>query len=562
MRILKLSGKSLASMMERGLYNMKINPMTACDYYKLGHMTMDVPGVKQVVSTWTPRHHKHDKPENDKTVTFGHQYVVKRYFKEFFEEFFASDFQWYDDDFTRKIQSTFNPRYIDPICRAFKKLHALGYLPIEVWALPEGTLVPDGCPQVMLFNTHEDFGWLPQFLEDLWSNSSWGPATSATTAYYRRKIAEPFYEMSDDPSAIRRLCGDFSLRGMTSHEAGAISGLGHLLSFDRTATIDANSIAEQYYGADLINKPVGYGLPSLEHSVVEKGVAYFKAQILEQGITGMAQKYWQPLTIAANENWEINLMAEMCFMIYLLTEVQPDGNFTYVSDTYDYWGVIGKILPTIRDIIMERDGKLIMRPDSGDPVKIVIGTFPHKLRDNSRVDIGMGSRWEQMGTIESLGEIFGWTYNNQNVKVLDSHIGLIYGDAITAEREIQILKGMQEAGWAPENISLGIGAYTYQYATRDTRGYAIKAVGCTIEGLGEMAIFKEPKTDSGKKSQRGAVVVYKTADTGTIGYWDGYPLEYALNDSCQIMRPIFKNGECMNEETVYDIRNRLWNNQF
>lgn len=552
---------------------MKINPMTACDYYKLGHMTMDVPGVKQVVSTWTPRHHKHDVKENELTVTFGHQYVVQRYFKEFFEEFFASDFQKYDDDFTRKIQSTFDPRYIDPICRAFKKLHALGYLPVEVWALPEGTLVPDGCPQVMLFNTDEDFGWLPQFLEDLWSNSSWLPATSATTAYYRRKIAEPFYQHSDDPTAIRRLCGDFALRGMTSHEAGAISGLGHLLSFDRTATIDANSIAEQYYGADLINQPVGYGLPSLEHSVVEKGVAYFKAQILDKGIPSMDEKYHSPLYQASQENWDINLMAEMCFMIYLLTEVQPKGNFTYVSDTYDYWGVIGKILPVIKDIILARDGKLIMRPDSGDPVKVILGvgldTYDlryavDKAGNHITIEDTMSSitSWERLGTLKSLGKIFGFTYNDKGYQVLNPHIGVIYGDAITAEREIKILEGMTKAHWAPENISLGIGAYTYQYATRDTRGYAIKATSCIIDGLGEVPIFKEPKTDSSKKSQRGAVVVYKTEETGQVGYWDNFPLKQALGDPFQIMRPIFRDGECMNLETIYGIRSRLWNGKF
>lgn len=554
---------------------MKSNPMTTCDYYKLGHMTMDVPGVKRVVSTWTPRHHKHDAAFNEKTVTFGHQYVVKRYFVEFFEGFFAGDFQEYKDDFIEIAQNTFNPKYIDPICRAFEKLHELGYLPIEVWALPEGTLVPDGCPQAMLFNTHRDFGWLPQFLEDLWSNSSWGPATSATTAYYRRKLAEPFYEKSDNPEAIRSLCGDFSLRGMTSHEAGAISSLGHLLSFDKTATIDANRIAKQYYNADLVTKPVGYGLPSLEHSVVVKGVAYFKDKIINGDFfTGElfteAEKYRRPLRIALNENWEINLMAEMCFMIYLLTEVQPEGNFSYVSDTYDYWGVIGKILPVIKDIIKARNGKLIIRPDSGDPAKIILGSGL-RLRDSDfdRV-VGyfrFGPELESLGTLNALGKIFGVTTNTHGLKVLDPCIGLIYGDAITADIEKQILEGERDLGWAPESVMLGIGAYTYQFVTRDTRGFAIKAVNCTIAGLGEIAIFKAPKTDSGKKSQRGAVVVYRASDRiedkfKVGGFWDGYSLEVALNNSFQMMRPIFCNGELMNTETIYEIRDRLWNGKF
>lgn len=551
--------------------NIEFNPMTACDYYKLGHIIMSVPGIKQVVSTWTPRHHHHDSADNEKTVTFGHQYVVKRYFSKFFEEFFVSDFHEYENDFIEITQTTFNPLYIDPICRAFEKLYTLGYLPIEVWALPEGTLVPDGCPQAMLFNTHEDFGWLPQFLEDLWSNSSWGPATSATTAYYRRKIVESYYEQSDDPEAIRRLCGDFSLRGMTGHEAGSISGLGHLLSFDRTATIDANRVAKKYYGADLINNPVGFGLPSLEHSVVETGVAAFKAKIIRDGIYSLDEKYHEPISIAMQENWEINLIAEMCFIIRLLTEVQPSGNFTYVSDTYDYWGVIGKILPVIRNFIEARDGKFIIRPDSGDPVKIILGTGLRikgseaiiHCRDNSM----FGTELEQRGTLNILGDIFGTTINSYGLKVLNPCIGLIYGDAITVEREVQIVRGEVEQGWAPENVSLGIGALTYQHVTRDTRGFAIKAVDCTIDGIGEIPIFKAPKTDSGKKSQRGAVVVHKDFDVTegrcqVGGFWDGYTLRQALNDPYQMMRPIFRDGEIMNTETVYEIRDRLWNGKF
>lgn len=545
---------------------MKVNPMTCCDYYKLGHMTMDVPGVKRVISTWTPRQHKHDKKENEFTVHFGSQYVVRRYFKEFFEEFFANDFQWYDDDFTRKITSTFNPKYIDPICRAFKKLHKLGYLPIEVWALPEGTLVADGCPSVMMWNTNDEFGWLPQFLEDLWSLSSWMPSTSATTAYYRRKAAIKYFENGTyDQSAIRRLCGDFSMRGMTGHEAAAISGAAHLLSFDRTATIDANSILEQYYGADLLIDPPGYGLPSLEHSVVEKGVAYFLNKVVSGELIN-DDKYGEYIHRAMYDNWEPRLIAEMCFMIYVLTEVQPEGNFTYVSDTYDYWGVITKILPMLVDVIKNRNGKLIIRPDSGTPEDIILGTN----RDLDEIDgqklfistPGAGSYAEQMGTLYLLGDIFGYSLNGKDRKVLNPHIGLIYGDAITAERQETILAGLEKNGWAPENIALGIGAFTYQFATRDTRGFAIKAVGCTLESTGEINIFKEPKTDPDKKSQRGAVIVYKSDGNMATEWSDGGLLSWATTAHNQALRPIFKDGNCINEETIYEIRDRLWNGEF
>lgn len=528
---------------------MKTNPMTACDFYKLGHQTMDIPGVQRVVSTWTPRSHKYT-PDCPYTVNFGYQWIVQKCFVEFFKDFFKGNFEDYAEDFRMKVGATFNPTYIEPVINGFAKLHNLGYLPIEVWAVPEGYLIEDGCPAAMIFNTVDGFGWLPQFLEDLWSMNSWLPSTSATTAYYRRRNAESFYDnIAEDETAIRRLCGDFSMRGMTGHEAAAISGAGHLLSFDRTATIDANSILAEYYGADLINNPPGYGTPSLEHSVVEKGVAYFKHKIENNEII-QSSIYAKYVDIGLKEKWDINLIAEMCFMIYMLTEVQPNGVFTYVSDTYDFWGIIGNVLPTIKDIILNRNGKLVIRPDSGNPVKVILG--------NDAAE----NHWENLGVLKSLAAIFGNTTNKWGYKMLEPHIGFIYGDAITAERQKDILTGAFAMMFSPENITLGIGAYTYQYVTRDTRGFAIKATDCTIDGIGEISIFKEPKTDTSKRSQRGAVVVKAAMGNVVCSWIDGYTLEEALNSKHQIMRPIFRDGDIMNTETIYEIRNRLWNNKF
>lgn len=540
---------------------MKLNPMTCADYYKLGHMTMDVPGVKQVVSTWTPRHHVHDQAFNERTVNFGHQYVVKAFFKDMFDEFFDGDFAWYEADFRADIEATFNTRYIQPIVDAFKKLHTLGYLPIEVWAVPEGYLIPDGCPSAMIFNTHDDFGWLPQFLEDLWSMHSWLPATSATTAYYRRLAAQRYFP---NDGSVRRLCGDFSMRGMTGLEASAISGLGHCLSFDRSATMRANTFAREYYFGDY-HTPVAFGTPSLEHSVVEKGVAYFKHQ-LATGAIYNNPKYSEYVKVAMQDNWEYNLVAEMCFMVYLLTEVQPDGVFTYVADTYDFWGVVGKILPLIKDVIVLRNGKLVIRPDSGDPIKVILGN-----PDSDNI-------WEKAGLAWSLVKIFGFEFvcEKDRVITLPAWIGFIYGDAITAERQEAILAGLTRSqtdpfeiltffvSFTPTIVALGIGAYTYQYATRDTRGFAIKATNCVLDGIGETPIFKQPKTDSSKKSQKGAVLVVGDDESrNTIAYWeDGLTLQEALNHEWQLMNCIFADSKIKYTESIYYIRDRLWEGAF
>lgn len=536
---------------------LKFNPMTACDYYKLGHLTMSAKKVEQVVSTWTPRHHKYDE-KNRYTVHFGTQYVLKRWFIEAFEDFFKSDFEIYENDFRVVIGSTFNTNYLSNIIAAFKELHEIGYLPITVYSLPEGSLVADGCPVVMMSNTIDGFGWLVQFLEDLWSANSWLASTSATTAYYRRKEALPYFrKTAGNPRTVHSLCGDFSLRGHTSLEAGAVSGMGHLLSFDKTATIDANRFAALYYNAE----NAGAGTPSLEHSVVETSVSYFM-DVLEHYLDTNEDMEeivdYTSVDRACALGYENRLIAEMMFISHLLVKAQPHGTFTYVADTYDYWGIVGKVLPLIKDLIVRREGKFILRPDSGDPVKVILGN----LESNDY--------WERMGTMDSLALIFGTTMNNKGFRVLESHVGWIYGDAITSGRQEQILKGLVVKNYSAENAIFGIGAYSYQYVTRDTRGFAIKAVSARVKDGFEKPIFKEPKTDPSKKSQKGAVVVTRVAYTcdtdeekNIDSEWkDGFIFDRAVNDPSQVMEQVFYNGKTIKEVSFTEIRQRLWKGGF
>lgn len=163
---------------------------------------------------------------------------------------------------------------------------------------------------------------------------------------------------------------------------------------------------------------------------------------------------------------QIRIGAEKAFILDLIVNKFPKGIVSYVADSFNLWDVITKILPTIKSEIMARDGKLVIRPDSGDPVDIICGTMlpsdPDFLaRKNSS---------EEIGVIELLWNIFGGTINEQGYKVLDPHIGAIYGDSITPERQLEIYKRLEAKGFAATNIVLGVGSFTYQYNTRDTLG--------------------------------------------------------------------------------------------
>lgn len=526
------------------------NPCLMVDAYKLGHYFQMPPGVKTIYSTWTARSCKHHDERFTNTVVFGAQGFLQDVLMNFFNEnFFDADINDIQKDFERKVGAIFHPAYTD--FSRFRQLWELGHLPIAVYGVPEGTLLPVGIPDHVIFNTDPNFAWLPQYLEDIWSCHMWLPTTSATTAYYRRKLIAPYAAKTceNHENVLKHMCGDFSMRGMENEDAAYVSTAGHLLSFDRTATVEGNAYLEQFYGADLtgVNVP-GLGVPSLEHSVVCQNVAYYKEVIAR----GDLPEYMRPyVREALKQNWEANLVAEMCFMLRLLTEVQPTGMLTYVSDTYDYWGVVSKILPVIKPAIMARKGCFSIRPDSGNPVRIICGD-DHMPSDSP----------EGKGTLRLLKEIFGARKNAKGFWVIDDHVRMIYGDAVTASITESVCKWCTyDEYFSIENIAFGIGAYTYQYVTRDTRGYAIKATDAVFEDMGELPLYKAPKTDPGKKSPKGCIAIF-TDSRGVIQMVDNLSMEEAIAYPGQMLEPKFIDGELMNYEDVYQIRNRLWEGRF
>jgi nicotinamide phosphoribosyltransferase len=234
----------------------------------------------------------------------------------------------------------------------------------------------------------------------------------------------------------------------------------------------------------------------------------------------------------------------------------PKGILSIVSDTFDLWKLVTEYLPANKEAIMARDGKLVIRPDSGDPVDILCG---------SESTLYTGSP-EGKGVIELLWDVFGGTVNEQGYKVLDPHIGAIYGDSITIDRANEICSRLESKGFASTNVVLGIGSFTYQYNTRDTFGFAMKATYVEITHKAESGspsfavegreIFKDPITDDGtKKSATGLLsVIYD--DNNEYKLID--KVDWATtNDGA--LQTIYKNGKQFNITSLEEIRKNLKN---
>lgn len=396
-----------------------MNPLLYVDSYKIHHTKMYPDGMTKLYSNFTPRKSRIEGVDN--VVVFGLQHFILEYLiKQFDEDFFGyketNPEYGYDrgqPGFKKSIISKYK-RHCQVDTKHIEALWDLSYLPIEIKALDEGTLCPIGVPILTITNTHPDFAWLVNYLETLISCMLWQPITSATIAYEYKKILNKYaLETTGTTEGVQWQGHDFSMRGMSSVESAILSGMGHLLSFTGTDTIPAIYELEKSYSASGL---IGASVPATEHSVMCMGTK-------EDEITTFKR----------------------------LLDLYPTGILSVVSDTWDLWKVCTEFLPQLKEEILSRDGKLVIRPDSGDPVDIICGTSGGKNTEGS-IDSP-----EFKGVVELLWDVFGGTINEQSYKILDSHIGCIYGDSITLERAKQICERLKAKGFASTNIVLGIG---------------------------------------------------------------------------------------------------------
>lgn len=383
------------------------------DGYKLDHRRQYPEGTEYVYSNWTPRSCQYFPEAEEGVVVFGIQYFIKEYLLDRMnKEFFNRSKEEAITSFARRINTFLGPNQVGT--KHIEDLYDLGYLPIEIKALPEGTLCPIRVPALTFVNTKPEFFWLTNYFETLISTTLWLPMTSATSArLYKKELLRHAKKTGfENQPGLDFLCHDFSMRGMAGIEAAIMSGMAHMTSFTGSETIPAIQAIEEYYDANVETELVAGTVPATEHSVMCAG--------------GMDDEFGT--------------------FKRLITEIYPTGIVSIVSDTWDFWQVITEYMPKLKDTIMSRDGRVVIRPDSGDPVKIICGD--PEADPNSP---------EYKGAYQLLGEIFGTTVNEKGYKVLDTHIGLIYGDSITLERQKQIYAQLEEKGYAATNLVLGIG---------------------------------------------------------------------------------------------------------
>ena len=513
---------------------MEINAMLLKDFYKMVHLMQIPSSMTKSVSYFTPRKSRVDMWP--KVVNFGLQAFIKEWLIENFNKtFFSRPEEEVVNEYKRIAENTMvkDGYGLDKLV----ELHRLGYLPIEIWALPEGVEVPMHIPIFGVTNTHPDFAWLGQALESLISAELWYPMITATVGHTYRKIVDKWYDKTVDGSVPhRRGLGNFDFRGDMGVDASLKAAGGWLLSFVNTATVPAIPWMEKMYNCNCEKEEVGFGAVSTEHFVMCSNSAF------------------DTLNNPIYEYEDIDPHRERIFLKRLLTELYPNTSFICVCDSYDYWNVVENILPTLKDELLSHNGCFLVRGDSGDCVEVVTKT------------------------VFKLWDIFGGTINSKGYRVLDPHVKALYGDSITVERAEKIFSILEKNGFAANNVSLGVGSFSMHCIeengelkpfTRDTFSSAIKAVYAEFtDSDGDIIpvnVYKDPKTDRDtgagfKKSQRGCCIVRLEGDEYV--YTDGHDWLTASSNYTQQLRPIFRNGKLLIDEDLKTIRNRLNHGEF
>ncbi len=452
------------------------NIVLLTDSYKVTHYRQYPPATQTVYSYFESR-----GGDFGELVFFGLQYYLKRYLAgrvvtqekiDFADAFFARHFG---------NASLFNSAGWQHILERHE-----GRLPVSICAVPEGTVVPVHNVLMTIENTDPDCFWLTNYLETLLVQV-WYGSTVATQSRSMKQTLLRLLRETGDPELVDFKLHDFGFRGSTSVESAGMGGAAHLVNFKGTDTVAGLTVAHDYYGETM----AGFSIPAAEHST----------------ITAWGREH------------EVDAMRNMLRQF-------PNGLVAVVSDSYDifracseFWGNI------LKDTVLQRDGTVVIRPDSGDPPTIVV-----------RV-------------LELLGQAFGTTTNDKGYQVLDPHVRIIQGDGIDRHMLTRILEAMKQAGWSADNIAFGSGGGLLQKLNRDTCRFAFKCASVTVNGR-ERDVYKQPVTDAGKNSKAGRLaLVARESQLTTV---PATPENLAQN----VLREVFRDGQVLEETTFTEIRTR------
>ncbi len=466
---------------------MNDNILLCTDVYKLGHMRQYPKNTTKIYSYLQARSDK----KYSETTWFGLQYYLKMLEKPITMKMVYEFKEYYEMILGEMPASTMNKMI---------ELHNLGYWPLKIKAVPEGMNIPVKNVLMTITNTHPDFYWCVGFLESLLLKV-WNTCTVASYSRKLKKLCREFSDQTcDNEGHLPFQVHDFGYRGCSSDETAALSGAAHLVNFLGSDTVPAVKLVKETYGC---TGPIGLSVPASEHSVM----------------------------CAYGRDNEIEAFRRML-------EIYPTGIVSIVSDTYNLWNVLTNFAEKLKPNILAREGKVVFRPDSGDPEKIICGDFDAPNEDAFD------------GALELLWEKFGGTINAKGYKVLDPHVGLIYGDGMYYDRFQRILKNMKDMGFASSNLVVGIGGLLLQQHNRDDQGFAIKATYGEIDGKA-MEIMKDPITDPGKKSHVGMLKLSRMGDTFTT--FD----QCSIREEAQgMLEMVFQDGKLYNPSNFNEIRQR------
>jgi nicotinamide phosphoribosyltransferase len=453
------------------------NIILMTDSYKVTHWRQYPTGTSHVFSFLESRGGVYAN-----VTFFGLQYIIKRYFEGVVvreediveaREFFAAHF----GDATLFNEAGW--RYI-------LEVHG-GRLPVRIKAVAEGTTVPGHNVLVTVENLDPNVPWLTNYLETILSQV-WYPTTVATQSRAMKAVILNALDNTGDPALADFKLHDFGYRGSTSNESAGIGGAAHLVNFKGTDTLEGIRVARDYYHEPM----AGFSIPAAEHSTITS---------------------W-------GKDHEDSAYSNML-------ESFPYGLVAVVSDSYDVFKACSELWgKKLRDKVLNRDGVLIVRPDSGDPPTVVIQV------------------------LRILGKAFGYEINAKGFKVLNPKVRVIQGDGIDYQMLDKILQVMDVQGWSADNIAFGSGGGLLQKVNRDTLKFAFKCSAVRVKDEWR-EVYKDPVTDPGKRSKAGRLaLVIRDGKYMTV-------VEEAMDESeVDQLITVFENGKLVIDQTFSEIRER------
>lgn len=460
------------------------NILLDTDSYKISHYRQYPPGTTHVSSYIESR-----GGQFDATVWFGLQAWIKQNL--------LTPFSQADIDEWAEIVAAHG---LEPNTAGFEHIlntHG-GYLPVQITAAPEGSVVPTRNVLAQVVNTDPAVPWLTSYLETSLLRAVWYPTTVATLSREaKQRIYQGLRLTSDDPDGqIPFKLHDFGARGASSEETAALGGMAHLVNFMGTDTLSGVMAARRFYGADM----AGFSIPASEHSTMTS---------------------W-------GKDREAEAYANM------LAQFGGDGTLVAcVSDSYDIFNAVEQIWGTdLKNQVQTSGGTLVVRPDSGDPVQMPIEI------------------------IERLMRRFGSSTNSKGYRVLPDYVRVIQGDGMTLENIVQVVDTMEQRGLSIDNIAFGMGGGLLQKVDRDTQKFAMKASAIKIDGTWH-DVYKDPVTDQGKQSKRGRLALINRCGIGVCDYHT-VPLEslYEFDPRCNLLQTVYENGELKVDDDFETIRER------